>query len=72
VPSHTSYHSTDYSKKTKGYRLLYSFASQIIQPLTVQFSPPSSPKRPDRHWGPPSLLFNGYQDSLPCVLRPGR
>jgi hypothetical protein len=21
----------------------------------------SSPPRPDRHWGPPSLLFDGYR-----------
>jgi hypothetical protein len=25
----------------------------------------SSPQRPDRHWGPPSLLSNGHRSSLP-------
>ena len=25
----------------------------------------NSPKRPDRLWGPPSLLFNGYRGSFP-------
>jgi hypothetical protein len=28
--------------------------------------------RPDRPWGPPCLLYNGYQVSLPGVKRPGR
>jgi hypothetical protein len=32
----------------------------------------SSSKRPDRLWGPPSLLFNGHRSSLPGVRRPGR
>jgi len=27
---------------------------------------------PDRPWGPPSLLYNGYRVSLPGVKRPGR
>jgi hypothetical protein len=27
--------------------------------------------RPDRLWGPHSLLFNGYRSSLPGVKRPG-
>ena len=27
---------------------------------------------PDRPWGPPSLLYNGYQVSFPGVKRPGR
>ena len=27
---------------------------------------------PDRPWGPPSLLYNGYWVSLPGVKRPGR
>jgi hypothetical protein len=25
----------------------------------------SSPHRPDRHWGPPSLLYNGYRGLFP-------
>jgi hypothetical protein len=33
----------------------------------------SSLQRPDRLWGPPSLLSNGYgTDLLPGVKRPGR
>jgi hypothetical protein len=28
--------------------------------------------RPDRPWGPPSLLYNGYWVSFPGVKRPGR
>jgi hypothetical protein len=28
--------------------------------------------RPDRLWGPPSLLYNGYRLSFPGVKRPGR
>ena len=28
--------------------------------------------RPDRPWGPPTLLYNGYRVSLPGVKRPGR
>jgi hypothetical protein len=28
--------------------------------------------RPDRHWGPLTLLYNGYRVSFPGVKRPGR
>jgi hypothetical protein len=28
--------------------------------------------RPDRRWGPPSLLCKGYRVSYPGVKRPGR
>ena len=28
--------------------------------------------RPDRSWGPTSLLYNGYRLSYPGVKRPGR
>jgi len=28
--------------------------------------------RPDRRWGPPSLLYNGYWVSLAGLKRPGR
>ena len=31
----------------------------------------SSPKRPDRLCGPPSLTFSGYKGPLPRVIRPG-
>jgi hypothetical protein len=48
------------------------FAVQITQPVTVQFSPPFSPKRSDRLWGTPSLVFNGYRDTVTGVVRPGR
>jgi hypothetical protein len=29
-------------------------------------------RRPDRPWGPPSLLYNGYRVCFPGVKRPGR
>jgi hypothetical protein len=33
----------------------------------------TSPCRPDRLWGPPNLLYNGYRElSFPGVKRPGR
>jgi hypothetical protein len=33
----------------------------------------SAPRRPDRLWGPPSLLYNEYQGFFPSgVKRPGR
>jgi len=28
--------------------------------------------RPDRPWGPPCFLYNGYRVSFPGVKRPGR
>jgi hypothetical protein len=28
--------------------------------------------RPDRPWGPPNLLYNGYRFSFPGLKRPGR
>jgi hypothetical protein len=31
----------------------------------------SSPRRPDRHWGPPSLLSRGTGVLSPAVKRPG-
>ena len=31
-----------------------------------------SPKRPDRRWGPPTLLINGYRGSFPHEKRQGR
>lgn len=32
----------------------------------------SSPIRPDRDWGPPTILFCGYWGSFPGAKRPGR
>jgi hypothetical protein len=32
----------------------------------------SSPRRPDRLWGPPSLVYNGYLGLFPQVKRQGR
>jgi hypothetical protein len=32
----------------------------------------SFPKRPDRLWGPPSLLFNGYGGCFPKLKQPER
>jgi hypothetical protein len=32
----------------------------------------TSPYRPDRLWGPPNLLYNGYWGSFPGVKRQGR
>jgi hypothetical protein len=32
----------------------------------------SSPRRPDRLWGPPNLLSNGYRHSFSGVKRPAR
>jgi hypothetical protein len=32
----------------------------------------TSPCRPDRLWGPPNLLYNGYGGSFPGVKRPRR
>jgi hypothetical protein len=31
----------------------------------------SSPKHPDRHWSPPSLVFSGYKELLPGIKLPG-
>jgi hypothetical protein len=42
---------------------------------TVRWSNPAGCKifrtRPDRSWGPPSLLYNGYRGSSSGVKRPG-
>jgi hypothetical protein len=32
----------------------------------------TSPGRPDRLWGPPNLLYNGYWGLFPMIKRPGR
>ena len=33
---------------------------------------PSSPDRPDRHWSPPSVLFNGEVGYFTRVIQPER
>ena len=40
--------------------------------IPVETSLFSSPKRPDRLWGPPSFVFNEYRRSFQEVNRPGR
>jgi hypothetical protein len=39
--------------------------------IAVRYGMDSSGTRPDRLWGPPSLLYNGYR-VLPGLKRPGR
>jgi len=55
------------------------FCVHVTTDLTVRFSGSrkdkklffSSSKRPERSWGPPSLLFIGDRISLPGLKRPG-
>jgi hypothetical protein len=48
----------------------------VVGIATVRGSNPGGGKifrsRPERPWGPPSLLYNGYRVSFPGVKRPGR
>jgi hypothetical protein len=55
---------TDYELNYRGrFGVLVSLGSRIF----------SSPYSPDRLWGPPSLISNGYQGALsPGVKWPGR
>ena len=53
--------------------------SDYVMGWTIQGSSPGwgegffcFPECPDRSWGPPSRLYNGYQVSFPGVKRPGR
>jgi len=41
-------------------------------PAKVEIFFSSPPLCPDRLWGPPSLLFDGYRGFFPRVKRPGR
>jgi len=42
---------------------------RIVFRFPMKFS--SSPKRPDRLWFPPSVLFHGYWDLIPLRKAPG-
>ena len=60
--------------------IIWAGIAQSVQRLatgwTVRTSNPGGGEvlhaRPDRPWGPPSLLYNGYRVSFPEVKRPGR
>jgi hypothetical protein len=48
-------------------KIVYTKVSQMtssFRSLRLQSSI-TSPCRPDRLWGPPNLLYNGYQDLFP-------
>jgi hypothetical protein len=53
---------TGYGLDDGGFEVRVPVASRIF----------SSPNRPDRLWGPPSLLSNGYRGLSPVVMRQGR
>jgi hypothetical protein len=57
-------------KRMPVWRLCYWTDGSVFQSCQAQrcFS---SPKRPDRLWGPPSLLFNAYRDSFARIWRQG-
>ena len=54
----------------------FSNTGRLDTERTVRESNPGAGEvfrtRPDRPWGPPSLLYNGYRVSLPGLKRPGR
>jgi hypothetical protein len=54
----------------------FSNTGRLDTERTVRGSNPGAGEvfrtRPDRPWGPPSLLYNGYRVSFPGVKRPGR
>ena len=51
----------------------FSIFMQLVDPwCESRWRQDFLPKRPDRFWGPPSLLFNGYRGSLLGVKWPGR
>jgi hypothetical protein len=49
-----------------------SFDSSIVIAIRSGLDGPGIETRPDRPWGPPSLLYNGYRVSFQGVKRPGR
>jgi len=70
---------------SRGTTLLYSFVSgagieqsvwRLATGWKIRGSNPGGGEifrtRPDRPWGPPSLLYNEYRVSFPGVKRPGR
>jgi hypothetical protein len=49
---------------------LWAGRSGVWIPVGTRFI--FSPKRPDRLWEPPKLLFSGYQSIFPGINKPGR
>ena len=71
----------DYENRTNTYEdTSHTSIAQSVQRLvtgcTVRGSNPGGGQiirtRPDRPWGPPSLLYSGYRVTFPGVKRPGR
>ena len=60
---------------TKHYNVDQNSVVGIAMGWTVQGSNPAGGEifrtRPDRPWGPPSLLYSGYRVCFPEVKRPG-
>ena len=60
----------------KKVRFVPVYASELATGWTVRGSNPGGGEifrtRPDRPWGPPSLLYNGYQVFPGGKVRPGR
>jgi hypothetical protein len=65
--------------KTMSMSITYTSSHQkkaavrlLFFPLVSEYGGEIFLSRPDRPWGPPSLLYNGYRVSFPGVKRPGR
>ena len=71
-PANCPYPVPDQSNPQPPKTFLFQNSFNIIFAKLLQQWLDSSPKRPDRLWGPPSLLFNGYRGSFPVVKRPWR
>jgi hypothetical protein len=54
------------------YRDHHHRKRNILDLETSSFQCSVSTVRPDRLWGPPSLLFNGYRGILSPGVKPGR